>query len=90
LSLIVAGVLLSNLRATIVAATWKPAREDEDKPTRFNEDMMDFLSDQLPAKAWPVLRWVFFFTASIYLLLILVGLIGFALARYGFIKLPHR
>ncbi len=89
LSLIVAAVLLSNLRATVLAATWKPPGEGEDKPTRFNETLMDQLTDQLPAKAWPWLRYVFFFAASILLLLVLAGLIAFALARLGILKMPH-
>jgi hypothetical protein len=89
LSIIVAAVLLSNLRASVLAATWKPAGEDEDKPTRFNESLTDFLSDQLPAKAWPVLRYVFFFAAAILLLLILAGLIALALARLGILKIPQ-
>jgi hypothetical protein len=88
-SLIVAAVLLSNLRATVLSAMWKPPGEGEDKPTRFDETVMDFLTDQLPAKAWPWLRYVFFFVASILLLLILVGLIAFALARLGILKIPH-
>ncbi len=88
-SVIIAGVLLSNLRATILAATWKPAGEDEDKPARFNESILDFLTDQLPARTWPVLRYVFYFAASIFLLLILAGLVALALARFGIIRMPQ-
>ena len=43
LSLIIAGVLLSNVRATILAARWKPVSEDEDRPTRFSETFRDKL-----------------------------------------------
>jgi hypothetical protein len=89
-SILIAAVLLSNLRATVLAATWKPAGEDEDKPARFNESVMDFLTDQLPAKSWPVLRYFFYFGASIFLLLILAGLVAFALARFGLIRMPLR
>jgi hypothetical protein len=89
-SIIIAGVLLSNLRATILAAMWKPAGEGEDRPTRFDETLMDQLTDQLPAKVWPVLRYVFFFLAAILLLIMLAGLIAFSLPRFGFLKLPQR
>lgn len=88
-SILIAAVLLSNLRATVLAAQWKPAGPDEDKPTRFDETLMDQLTDQLPAKAWPALRFVFYPLASIFLVVVLIGLIAYALAQYGFIKLPH-
>jgi hypothetical protein len=89
LSIIIAGILLSNLRATILAALWKPAGEGEDKPARFDETLMDQLTDQLPAKIWPVLRYVFYCLASILLLLDLAGLIASSLARFGILKLHH-
>ena len=65
LSLIIAGVLLSNVRTTILAAKWKPAAEDEDRPTRFNETFRDKLVDQLPPCAWPVLKYSFHLFAVI-------------------------
>jgi hypothetical protein len=89
LAILVAGLLLTNARATILAALWKPAGPDEDKPTRFDETLMDQLTDQLPAKTWPVLRYFFYFFASIYLLFLFAGLLLFALSRYGLIRLPH-
>jgi hypothetical protein len=73
LSIIIAGVLLSNVRATILAAKWKPATEDEDRPTRFNETFSDKLVDQVPARAWPVLKYPFYFFAAIVLLMIVAG-----------------
>jgi hypothetical protein len=85
LALIVEGVLLSNLRATFLASRWKPAAVDEDKPTRFNETLADFLADQLPAKAWPVLRYLFFAGAALFLLLILVSIAAIALKQFGLI-----
>jgi len=89
LSLIVAAVLLSNLRASVLAAMWKPAGEGEDKPTRFDESLMDLLTDQLPAKAWPVLRYLFYGGAAIYLVLILAGLVALSLARLGLFKMTQ-
>jgi hypothetical protein len=73
-SILFAGVLLSNVRAAFLASEWRPAREDEDRPTRFNEDLGDLLIDQLPAKAWPVVQVPFFALAALLLLLSLAGL----------------
>jgi hypothetical protein len=83
LSVIAAGVLLSNLRAAYVASEWKPAGPDEDKPTRFNDGLMDFLADQLPAKAWPALQIAFFAVASAFLALTLAGLGLILWHRFG-------
>jgi hypothetical protein len=83
LSIAAAGVLLSNLRAAYLASHWKPAGPDEDRPTRFKEGMMDFLIDQLPAKAWPALETSFFALGAAFLALTLLGL-GFTLwHRFG-------
>ena len=77
-SILFAGVLLSNVRAAFLASEWRPAREDEDRPTRFNETFWDKLVDQWPAKAWPVLEVPFFALAALLLLLSLAG-VGTAL-----------
>jgi hypothetical protein len=77
-SILFAGVLLSNLRAAFLASQWRPAREDEDKPTRFNETFWDKLVDQWPAKAWPVLE-VPFFAVSALLLLLSLAAVGTAI-----------
>jgi hypothetical protein len=74
LSLITAAVLLSNLRAAFLASNWRPAAPDEDRPTRFNESTMDFLVDQLPAKAWPALETAFYAVGGAFLALTLIGL----------------
>jgi GDP-D-mannose dehydratase len=46
-----AAVLLSNVRATFLAARWMPVTEDEDRPARFNETFRDKPVDQLPPRA---------------------------------------
>jgi hypothetical protein len=73
LSIVAAGVLLSNVRAAFLASEWKPAAEGEDRPMRFNETMVDKLVDQLPAKAWPRLQAPFFAVAAALLILELIG-----------------
>lgn len=83
LSLAAAGILLSNLRAAFLASNWKPAGADEDKPTRFNETKMDFLVDQLPAKAWPKLETSFFALGGAFLALLLLALGLILWHRFG-------
>jgi hypothetical protein len=83
LSIIGTGLLLSNLRAAFLASEWRPAAEDEDKPTRFNDSLRDKLVDQLPARVWPALQIPFFGLASILLLLTLVGLGLVLMQRLG-------
>lgn len=73
LSILAAGILLSNLRAAFLASEWRPAGEGEDKPTRFNETMMDKVVDQMPAKLWPHLQPYFFAVAAALLVLELIG-----------------
>jgi hypothetical protein len=68
LSIIVGGVLLSNVRATFLASRWKPIAEGEDRPTRFSETFRDKLVDQLPPRVWPVLRVPFFITSTLLLI----------------------
>jgi hypothetical protein len=83
LSIIGAGILLSNLRAAFLASEWRPASDEEDKPTRFNDTLGDKLTDQLPAWAWPVLQIPFYVLAALLLLLSLIGLSVVLLHRFG-------
>jgi hypothetical protein len=73
LTIIIAAVLLSNVRATILASRWAPAGEDDDRPTRFDETLRDKLVDQLPPRLWPILKYPFYVLAAISLLVILSG-----------------
>jgi hypothetical protein len=75
LSIIIAAVLLSNVRATILASRWKPATDDADRPTRFNETFRDKLVDQLPPRAWPLLKYPFYVFAVLVLLVIVAGFV---------------
>ena len=89
-SILAAGVLLSNVRAAFLASEWKPAGDGEDKPTRFNETMVDKIVDQLPAKLWPHLQPYFFAVAAALLALDLIGL-GFVIWQRlsGFSGVAH-
>jgi hypothetical protein len=85
LPIIAACILLSNVRAAYLASEWRPAGEDEDKPTRFNDTLGDKLADQLPAKAWPVLQIPFYVLAVLLLLLSLAGAGFLLLQRSGIV-----
>jgi hypothetical protein len=73
LPIIIAGVLLSNVRATILAAKWKPATENEDRPMRFDETLRDKLVDQLPPRAWPIIKYPFYLLATAIVLMLLAN-----------------
>jgi hypothetical protein len=88
LTIVAAGILLSNVRAAFLASEWRPAAEDEDRPTRFKETWGDKLADQLPAKAWPVLQIPFFGLAALLLLLSLAAVVFALLHRYGVYPQP--
>ena len=83
LTIIAAGVLLSNVRAAFLASEWRPPAEGEDRPTRFSETLTDKLVDQLPAKVWPVLKVPFFILSAMYLTLILIGFAADIAHRFG-------
>jgi hypothetical protein len=77
LSFIIGAVLLSNVRATFIASRWRPVAVEEDRPTRFNETFRDKLVDQLPPRAWPILRIPFFIAASLILVfLVYLSVVG--------------
>jgi len=83
LAVVAAAILLSNVRAAFLASEWRPTAGDEDRPTRFDDTFGDKLSDQLPAKAWPVLQIPFFGIAALILLLSLAGLGITLVHRFG-------
>ncbi len=84
------GILLSNVRAAFLASEWKPAGEGEDRPTRFNETMVDKLVDQLPAKVWPRLQPYFFAVGAALFALELIGVGALVWQRLsGLVVAPH-
>jgi hypothetical protein len=90
LSIFAAGVLLSNVRAAFLASEWKPAGEGEDKPTRFNETLVDKFVDQMPAKLWPRMQHYFFAVGAAVLALELIGVGAVVWHRLsGLVVAPH-
>ena len=78
--LLVTGLLLSNLRATWIAARWKPESNEAALPPRFSESWADKCADVLPTWLWPKVRIVYYVFAVCFLALAIAG-IGVLLAR---------
>jgi hypothetical protein len=74
LRVVLGGALLSNLRATWIAAGREPESEEAILPPRLNETLFDRLADQLPAWLWPKLRIPYYIYASGFLLSLIAGL----------------
>jgi hypothetical protein len=85
LRIILLALLLSNLRATWIAASWRPESEEAALPPRLNETFSDKLADQVPLWLWPKVRIVYYIYSGGFLLLVVVGLAGLALKG----KIPH-
>lgn len=73
---IIFALLLSNLRATWIAARWKPESEEAVLPPRLAEAWGDKFADQLPAWLWPKVRILYYIFSIGYLALISFGLMA--------------
>jgi hypothetical protein len=76
--IIIGALLLSNLRATWIAAQWKPEAEEAILPPRLGETWSDKFADQLPAWLWPKLRIAYYIYSVGFLLFIGAGLLAMA------------
>jgi hypothetical protein len=76
-------LLLSNIRATMIASFWDPGVAAAEAPPRFNETWGDKLVDQWPMWLWPRIRYGYYAFAVFFLLLTMTGLamIAFHLNR---------
>ena len=81
---LISALLLSNLRATWIAARWKPDSEEAILPPRLNETLGDKLADQLPMRLWPKVRIFYYIYSVFFLLLLIVGFTAIMLRRFGF------
>jgi hypothetical protein len=68
-----AALLLSNLRATCIAAGWKPESDESALPPRLAETWSDKLSDRLPTWLWPKVRIGYYVFSAICLLWVTIG-----------------
>jgi hypothetical protein len=70
----VTALLLSNIRATLIASRWNTDSEEGALPPRFNETWSDKLVDQFPAKIWPKARIPYYVFGACFLTLVSIGL----------------
>jgi hypothetical protein len=68
------ALLFSNLRATWIAARWKPESEEAALPPRLGETWADKLADQFPVWLWPKVRIVYYVFSAGFFLLVMLGL----------------
>jgi hypothetical protein len=81
--ILISALLLSNLRATWIAAGWKPDSEEAIQPPRFNETFKDKLVDQFPMWLWPKVRILYYIFSSCLLLVTLLGTVAMIIQRAG-------
>lgn len=80
IALISAGLLLANVRGTIIASRWAKRGGADLFPERLDETLTDKFIDRLPARVWPRAEIPFYGIGSIYLALTVFG-IAFLVAR---------
>jgi|SRR5215469_10102184 len=75
LRILIAALLLSNMRATWIASQWKPDSEEAALPPRLGETLSDKFADRLPQWLWPKIRIPYYVLSVIFMILLIVGLI---------------
>ena len=76
---IIVALLVSNLRATWIAAGWKPESEEAALPPRFAETFADKLADKWPAFIWPKVKVLYYIFSFGFLALTVAGLVVIAI-----------
>lgn len=79
--IMIGALLLSNLRATWIAATWKPDSDEAALPPRLNETWSDKLADRFPMWIWPKARIAYYIYSGGFLALVVVGLVMMGTGR---------
>ncbi len=81
--IILAALLLSNFRATWIAANWKPDSAEAAPLPRWSETWTDKFVDKLPTFLWPKLRILYYVLSVCYLILEIIGLTILIRRRLG-------
>jgi hypothetical protein len=79
LRVIITALLLSNLRATWIAAHWQSGSDEAALPFRLNDTWTDKFANQWPTWLWPKIRVVYYILSIGMLLLVSFGLVVIAL-----------
>ena len=81
--IILAALLLSNFRATWIAARWTPGSEEAATVPRWSETWTDKFADKLPTFLWPKVRIPYYILSAAYLILAAIGLAVLIQRRIG-------
>jgi hypothetical protein len=73
ISIVMAALLLANVRATWLAATSNFSRQAFDRD-RLNATLLDKLTDQWPPKLWRTLQWLFWILFGLEILAVAISL----------------
>lgn len=73
--LFLAALLLSNFRATWIAARWMPDSEEAAPQPRWSETWTDKFADQFPMWLWPKVRIIYYVLSAFYFALLVFGII---------------
>ncbi len=73
--ILIAALLLANLRATWIASRWKPEADEAAPIPRFSETWSDKFADQLPMWLWPKLRIPYYVFSAGFLFFLAFGLL---------------
>jgi len=76
LRVIITALLLSNLRATWIAAHWQTGADEAALPVRLDDTWMDKLANKWPAWLWPKMRVVYYIFSIGLLILFGLGLVA--------------
>jgi hypothetical protein len=79
LRVIIAALLLSNLRATWIAARWRSGSDEAGLPLRLDDTWADKLANKWPTWVWPKIRLIYYVFSIGFLLLVSFSLAVMAL-----------
>jgi hypothetical protein len=79
LRVIIAALLLSNLRATWIAAGWRSGSDEAALPLRLDDTWADKLANKWPTWVWPKIRVIYYVFSIGFLLLVSSSLAVIAL-----------
>jgi len=74
-NILILALLLSNLRATWIAARWKPESEEAALPPRFDVTFGDKFAGIFPRWLWPKIRVLYYVFSAAMLVLIMAGFV---------------
>jgi hypothetical protein len=84
--IIIMALLLSNLRATWIAAGWNPNSEEAALPPRLGDTFTDKFADKWPAFIWPKVKVLYYIFSFACLVLIVTGLVLLYLQGGGHVR----